>query len=70
MQSYNEIRDRVLELKEMFELDHTVDSKMWERIVEAIDEGEQKKWLSVENAESLRDQLSELEQEMKALENF
>ncbi|MHB1606573.1 MAG: hypothetical protein ACYCTV_09320 [Leptospirales bacterium] len=70
MQSYNEIRDRVLELKGMFELDHTVDSKMWEKIVEAIDEGEQKKWLSVENAESLRDQLSELEQEMKALENF
>lgn len=70
MQSFDEIKDRVLELKGMFEVDRTIDSRMWERVVEAIDEGEQKGWLSGENAETLRDHLSELEQEMKALENF
>ncbi len=70
MQSYDEIKNRVLELRGMFEKDQTIDSKMWERVVEAIDEGEEKGWLSGENAGSLRDHLSELEQEMKALENF
>ncbi len=70
MQSYNEIKDRILGLRSMFEKDRTVDSRMWEKVVEAIDEGEQKGWLSGENAGSLRDHLSELEQELKALENF
>ena len=70
MQSYKEIEDRVLGLRSMFEKDRTVDSGMWEKVVEAIDEGEQKGWLSGENAGSLRDHLSELEQELKALENF
>ena len=70
MQSYKEIEDRVLGLRSMFEKDRTVDSRMWEKVVEAIDEGEQKGWLSGENAGSLRDHLSELEQELKALENF
>ena len=70
MQSYNEIKDRILGLRSMFEKDRTVDSRMWEKVVEAIDEGEQKGWLSGENAGSLRDHLAELEQELKALENF
>jgi hypothetical protein len=70
MQSYEEIRDRILVLRGMFEKVKEVDSRMWETVVEAIDEGEVKGWLGEQSAEDLRDRLSELEREMKALENF
>ncbi len=70
MQSYEEIRDRILVLRGMFEKEKEVDSRMWETVVEAIDEGELRGWLGEQSAEDLRDRLSELEREMKALENF
>ena len=70
MKSYEEIRDRILILSGMFEKEREVDSRMWETVVEAIDEGELKGWFGEQSAEELRDRLSELEREMKALENF
>lgn len=70
MQSYEEIRDQILVLRGMFEKEREVDSRMWETVVEAIDEGELKGWLGEQSAQDLRDRLSELEREMKALENF
>ena len=70
MKSYEEIRDRILILSGMFEKEREVDSRMWETVVEAIDEGELRGWLGEQSAEDLRDRLSELEREMKALENF
>lgn len=70
MQSYEEIRDQILVLRGMFEKEREVDSRMWEQVVEAIDEGELKGWLGNANAEDLRERLSELEREIKALENY
>jgi polyhydroxyalkanoate synthesis regulator phasin len=70
MQSYEEIRDQILVLRGMFEKEREVDSRMWEQVVEAIDEGELKGWLGNSNAEDLRERLSELEREIKALENY
>ncbi len=54
----------------MFEKDKSIDSRMWEKLVEAIDEGQNNGWLSSSNAESLREELSSLERELKALENY
>lgn len=70
MKSFSEIKNQILKLRLMFEKDKAVDSRMWEKVVEAIDEGQLKGWLSSPNAQNLKEELSELEQELKALENF
>jgi ribosomal protein S20 len=70
MKSFSEIKNQILKLRLMFEKDKAVDSAMWEKVVEAIDEGQLKGWLSSPNAQNLKEELSELEQELKALENF
>jgi hypothetical protein len=42
MKSFSEIKNQILKLRLMFEKDKAVDSRMWEKVVEAIDEGQLK----------------------------
>jgi polyhydroxyalkanoate synthesis regulator phasin len=70
MKSFSEIKNQIFRLRIMFEKDKSIDSRMWEKLVEAIDEGQNNGWLSSSNAESLREELSSLERELKALENY
>ena len=70
MKTFSEIKNQIFRLRIMFEKEKAVDSRMWEKLVEAIDEGQHNGWLSAPNAEVLREELSDLERELKALENY
>ncbi len=70
MKSHQQISETIDRLRTAFEEGSSVDSGLWEKVVEALDEGERAGWLPSDEGEDLRERLSELEDEMKSLENF
>ncbi|MDA8059999.1 MAG: hypothetical protein M0Z37_06590 [Nitrospiraceae bacterium] len=70
MKSHQAISETINKLRTAFEEGTSVDSGLWEKVVEALDEGVNSGWLSQAEGDDLRERLSELEDEMKSLENF
>lgn len=70
MKSHQAISETINQLRVAFEDGISVDSGLWEKVVEALDEGVNAGWLSQGEGDDLRERLSELEDEMKSLENF
>ncbi|MHB1564219.1 MAG: hypothetical protein ACYCXP_09025 [Leptospirillum sp.] len=70
MKSHQAISETINKLRTAFEEGTSVDSGLWEKVVEALDEGVNSGWLSRAEGDDLRERLSELEDEMKSLENF
>lgn len=70
MKSHQAISETINRLRTAFEDGTSVDSGLWEKVVEALDEGVNVGWLSQAQGDDLRERLSELEDEMKSLENF
>jgi hypothetical protein len=70
MKSHQAISETINRLRTAFEDGSSVDSGLWEKVVEALDEGVNAGWLSQDQGDDLREKLSELEDEMKSLENF
>ncbi|MHB1757381.1 MAG: hypothetical protein ACYCT9_07690 [Leptospirillum sp.] len=70
MKSHQAISETINQLRTAFEDGTSVDSGLWEKVVEALDEGVNAGWLSQAQGDDLRERLSELEDEMKSLENF
>ncbi len=70
MTSHQAISETINRLRTAFEDGSSVDSGLWEKVVEALDNGVSAGWLSQAEGDDLRERLSELEDEMKSLENF